>query len=84
MTIQQDFALKRSQEYKHALFVLVISIALVLVFLVNAFDVTEGTWNKVWGSLTIAYLVIACWQTIILVCMKRDLLNTGIFKKEQG
>lgn len=32
MTTQQDFALKRSQEYKHALFVLVISIALVLVF----------------------------------------------------
>ncbi|MEK4093788.1 MULTISPECIES: ABC transporter permease [unclassified Viridibacillus] len=81
MTIQQDFALKRSQEYKHALFVLVISIALVLVFLVNAFDVTEGTWNKVWGSLTIAYLVIACWQTIILVCMKRDLLNTGDIQK---
>ncbi|OMC89208.1 peptide ABC transporter permease [Viridibacillus sp. FSL H7-0596] len=81
MTIQQDFALKRSQEYKHALFVLVISIALVIVFLVNAFDVTEGTWNKVWGSLTIAYLVIACWQTIILVCMKRDLLNTGDIQK---
>ncbi|ETT87934.1 ABC transporter permease [Viridibacillus sp. FSL R5-0477] len=81
MTIQQDFALKRSQEYKHALFVLVISIALVLVFLVNAFDVTEGTWNKVWGSLTIAYLVIACWQTIILVCMKRDLQNTGDIQK---
>ncbi|MFF3100930.1 ABC transporter permease [Viridibacillus arvi] len=81
MTTQQDFALKRSQEYKHALFVLVISIALVLVFLVNAFDVTEGTWNKVWGSLTIAYLVIACWQAIILFCMKRDLLNTGDIQK---
>lgn len=81
MTTQQDFALKRSQEYKHALFVFVISIALVLVFLVNAFDVTEGTWNKVWGSLTIAYLVIACWQAIILFCMKRDLLNTGDIKK---
>ncbi|KOO49663.1 ABC transporter permease [Viridibacillus arvi] len=81
MTAQQDFALKRSQEYKHALFVLVISIALVLVFLVNAFDVTEGTWNKVWGSLTIAYLVIACWQAIILFCMKRDLLNTGDIQK---
>ncbi|MGE7769330.1 ABC transporter permease [Viridibacillus arvi] len=81
MTTQQDFALKRSQEYKHALFVLVISIALVLVFLVNAFDVTEGTWNKVWGSLTIAHLVIACWQAIILFCMKRDLLNTGDIQK---
>ncbi|MFJ9463472.1 ABC transporter permease [Viridibacillus arvi] len=81
MTTQQDFALKRSQEYKHALFVLVISIALVIVFLVNAFDVTEGTWNKVWGSLTIAYLVIACWQAIILFCMKRDLLNTGDIQK---
>lgn len=47
----------------------------------NAFDVTEGTWNKVWGSLTIAYLVIACWQAIILFCMKRDLLNTGDIQK---
>ena len=52
MTAQQDFALENDRKsYKHALFVLVISIALVLVFLVNAFDVTEGTWNKVWVSL---------------------------------
>ena len=33
------------------------------------------------GLFTIAYLVIACWQAIILFCMKRDLLNTGDIQK---
>ncbi|MBK3494749.1 ABC transporter permease [Viridibacillus sp. YIM B01967] len=81
MTAQQDFALKQSQEFKHALFVFVISIALMLIFLVNTFDFTEGTWNKVWGFFAITYLVVTGWQAIILFCMKRDLLNTGVIEK---
>lgn len=81
MTSQQEFALKQSQEYKHAHFAFVLSFALMIVFFINAYDFSEGTWSVPWSIMTIAYLIGACVQGVLILWLKKDLLEKGAIQK---
>lgn len=82
MMIQQDFVLKQSQEYKHAQFAFVMSLALSLVFLFNAYDLYKGNWSNTWGILTVFSIIITIWQGIITFLLKKDLLTFGKIQKK--
>ncbi|MCM3765578.1 ABC transporter permease [Neobacillus niacini] len=81
MTTQQEFALKQSQQYKNANFSVCLSFALTLLFLFNAYDFAQGTWNFVWGIVTAAYFVISILQGAIALLLKKDLLTYGAIQK---
>ncbi|MFD1781040.1 ABC transporter permease [Fredinandcohnia salidurans] len=77
MTTQQEFALKQSQVYKNASFSLFLSIALSIIFFLNAYDFAEGTWSLVWGIVMATYFITSILQGAIVLLIKRDLLTFG-------
>ncbi|PAV27662.1 peptide ABC transporter permease [Virgibacillus profundi] len=81
MANQQDFALKQSQAYKHAQFALVISLALMVFFLFNAYDFAGRTWSMGWSVLAIIYMIGSSLQAFIVYSLKRDLLNERAVQK---
>ncbi|MEH7176831.1 ABC transporter permease [Neobacillus vireti] len=81
MTTQQEFALKQSQEYKHANFSVCLSFALTLIFFFNAYDFAQGTWSTGWGIVTAAYFLTSILQGSIAILLKKDLLTFGAIQK---
>ena|SRR5699024_8510294 len=81
MTPQQEFALKQSQEYKHAHFAFVISLALMMVFFINSCDFSQGSWSVPWGIVTTLYLIGTCIQGVLILWLKKDLLEKGAIQK---
>ena len=81
MANQHDFALKQSQAYKHAQFALVISFALMVFFLINAYDFAGRTWSIGWSVLSVIYLIGTALQAFIVYNLKKDLLKKGTVQK---
>lgn len=81
MTTQQEFALKQSQEYKHANFSVCLSFALTLIFFFNAYDFAQGTWSSGWGIVTAVYFLTFILQGSIAILLKKDLLTFGAIQK---
>src|SRR5699024_12483190 len=81
MTPQQEFALKQSQEYKHAHFAFVISLALMMVFFIHSCDFSQGSWSVPWGIVTSLHLIGTCIQGVLVLWLKIDLLEKGAIQK---
>lgn len=81
MTLPKTFILKNSQEYKHAHFAFVLSLALTIVFFFNAYDFQEGLWSVSWSIVTLTYLIGTVLQGVIIQLLKKDLRDKGEIQK---
>lgn len=79
VTLPKTFILKNSQEYKHAHFAFVLSLALTIVFFFNAYDYQEGSVS--WSIVTLAYLIGTVLQGVLIQLLKKDLRDKGEIQK---
>ncbi len=81
VTLQKEFAIKQSEEYKQVQFTFVISIALMIIFTLNAYDFSEEAWSILWSVLSLAYLFTSILQGVIVFSIRNDLRTGGMIQK---
>lgn len=81
MTLQRAFIHKHSQEYKHAHFAFILSLALTIVFSFNAYNFQEGLWSVPWSIVSLAYLIWTAIQGVLILMLKKDLRDKGEIQK---
>ncbi len=71
------FKLKSSADYGQASFAGIVSLALALLFLLNAYRFEDGTFRPVALAAFVAYLLFGGLQLVVWGLVRRDLIRTG-------
>lgn len=74
--------MKMSSEYTQSSFTLIISLALTIVLLFNSFDYSAGGVKSTLLTVSIAYAIFTVIQFIIMLLIKRDLVEYGYIRKQ--
>ncbi|TLS49076.1 ABC transporter permease [Paenibacillus antri] len=75
------FKLKSSAEYGQASFAGVVSLALALLFLLNAYRFEEGTFQPVALAASVAYFLFGGLQLAVWGLIRRDLIRSGAISR---
>ena len=75
------FKLKSSAEYGQASFAGIASLALALLFLLNAYRFEDGTFRPVALAACVAYLIFGALQLIVWGLVRRDLIRSGAISR---
>ena len=74
---ETQFKLKSSQEYSHASFAWIISLALSIIFLLNSYDFTTKTIKPYVFTVFVIYAIFTLIQIVITTLIRRNILNHG-------